>query len=35
VLVIVSPVTTARTEGLSTADLIQSNWRGVGFAIYF
>jgi hypothetical protein len=31
----VSAVTTARTEALPAADLIQSNWRGAVFAIYF
>jgi hypothetical protein len=30
----VSAVTTAHTEALSTTDLIQSNWRGALFAIY-
>jgi hypothetical protein len=31
----VSAVTTARTKALPTTDLIQSNWRGAVFAIYF
>jgi hypothetical protein len=30
-----SAVTTARTEAPPTADLIQSNWRGAVFSIYF